>query len=146
RVTTASGDITVEEVASLDVRTASGDVDVDRCGGACRAHTASGDVIVGEAGQLDVGTVSSTVRADEVDGAVRIRTVSGMVSVGASGDGDVSVRSMSGSVTVLLPPHVRPKLRISSLGGSTRCDCERGDDCVVSASSASGSVVVAPGG
>src|SRR5947207_11958651 len=29
RVTTASGDITVEEVASLDVRTASGDVDVD---------------------------------------------------------------------------------------------------------------------
>src|SRR5438309_10309254 len=115
RVTTASGDITVEDVDSIDVRTASGDVDVDRCDGRCRAHTASGDVTIGEVGQLDAGTVSSAVRVDEAAGSVRVRTVSGTIKLAVTGDGDVSVRSMSGSVTILMPPDVHPKLRLSTL-------------------------------
>jgi hypothetical protein len=81
-VTGASRDVSVEHCTELELRSASGDVQVGLVERAATVATASGDV-----------------RLDAAGGPVLVRTASGDVTVGDAGD-DVSVTSASGDVGI----------------------------------------------
>jgi DUF4097 and DUF4098 domain-containing protein YvlB len=141
RVTTGSGSIGAEHCARLDARTGSGSLSVGICEGPCRLHTGSGSVRVGRAGDADVVTGSGTVVAEHVDGA-RVKTGSGSVTLGLERAGDVKVHAHSGSVTVTVPPGLRPRTRLTARSGSVRCDCEPGEDGEIDVVTGSGGIVV----
>jgi DUF4097 and DUF4098 domain-containing protein YvlB len=141
RVTTKSSSIRVEEVEALELRTASGSINVGSCAGYCRLQTASGSVKVADAGNLDISAKSGSIKVERAAGG-RVHGVSGSIHVGATGERDLDVRLISGSVKVTLPDDVRPRLRLRSVSGSARCDCEEGDDCCIDVSSVSGSIQV----
>jgi len=145
RVTTASGAIQVDRAELLDIRSVSGSIAVARCAGSCRLQTQSGQATVGSADDTDVSTVSGQVRLGWASGHVRVRTASGKVQVGTLGGGDVAVQTLSGSVRVEVPAGVRPAVRLTSISGKPRCDCEEGDDCQIAVSSMSGGIEVVPG-
>jgi DUF4097 and DUF4098 domain-containing protein YvlB len=137
RITTHSGSMSVEEVASADLRTTSGSVDVRRCAGAVRATTKSGSVRVQEAGDADLSGVSGTMHVTA--GTAQVRTVSGTVKLAVRGD--ASVQTVSGSVAVSLPAGVHPRIEARGMK-RPRVEVDQGDDCVVSVRTVSGSVVV----
>ena len=141
RVTTKSSSVRVEQVETLELRSSSGSIDVETCAGRCRLQTTSGSVRVDEAGDVDISTVSSSIGV-ECAGGGRIHTVSGSVDIGATGASDLDVRSISGSVKITLARGVRPHVRLRTVSGKARCDCEEGDDVLVAVSSVSGSVKV----
>jgi DUF4097 and DUF4098 domain-containing protein YvlB len=141
RVTTTSSSVTVEEVGSLEVRTASGSIEVDRCAGYCRLQSASGRVDVGDAGDVDITAKSGSVDVARTGGG-RVHAVSGSVEVGWTGERDLDVRAISGSTRVVVPDVLRPRVRLRSVSGNARCDCDEGDDRCIDASSVSGSIQV----
>ena len=105
RVTTASGSIRVESVASADLRTHSARVEVDECLGPCRVMNTSGRVEIHRAGEVEVKCVSGSV---EVSGdAVRVRTVSGKVRIDTNLH--AWVETVSGKVEVWVPPGFHPR-------------------------------------
>jgi DUF4097 and DUF4098 domain-containing protein YvlB len=141
RVTTGSGDITVEQVRALDARTGSGDVEVEECTERCKLKTESGTVRVGRAGEADLATGSGSVEADLVTGA-RVKTGSGSVELGLAQAGGVDVKAHSGSVTISVPPGLRPATSLESTSGKVRCDCDEGDDGEIRVKVGSGSIAV----
>ncbi|HUF83717.1 MAG TPA: DUF4097 family beta strand repeat-containing protein [Acidimicrobiia bacterium] len=141
RVTTGSGTIRVEEVRALDARTRSGDVEVEECAESCRLKTGSGRVRVGRAGEADLATGSGSVEADLVTGA-RVKTGSGSVELGLAEAGGVDVKAHSGSVTISVPPGLRPATSLESSSGKVRCDCDEGDDGEIRVKVGSGSIAV----
>ncbi|MEX2080235.1 MAG: DUF4097 family beta strand repeat-containing protein [Dehalococcoidia bacterium] len=136
-----SGGIRIEHATSADVRGGSGTVQVDRAEGRCRLAIKSGRATIGSAGELSGASISGQVVAT-VTGPVSVRTVSGNVDASAAGEGDVEVETLSGSVTVRLPHGVRPRARLRSRSGRSRCDCPQGDDLEVAIQSLSGRIVV----
>lgn len=143
-VTTASGSVAVDRVASADLRSVSGSVSVGSCSQLCRLQTKTGRAEVGNAERAEVSTVSGRVTVDRAKGEVQVRTATGAVEVGTAGSNDVAVQTLSGAVTVRVPSGVRPAARLKSLTGRLRCDCEEGSDCSVSVSTMSGKVEVVP--
>jgi hypothetical protein len=129
-----SGDAWVTGMQRLDSKVGSGDLHVDKIGGAFSSSVGSGDVDARDIGSLDVGSVGSgdlkingvrgearvgsvgsgdvtivqvggNVRVDTLgSGDVRVRDVRGDFSVGAKGSGDVSHSGIQGKVSV---PHDR---------------------------------------
>lgn len=141
RVTTASGKIDVEQAESADLRTRSGSIDVGECAGKCRVVTGSARVRIRRAGCAEVSARSGAVTAERVgDGCVH--TASGRVEVGTSADGSVEVRTISGSVRVVVPRGSRPAAMLRSLSGAIRCDCEQGGDGRIDVSTTSGTIRV----
>jgi DUF4097 and DUF4098 domain-containing protein YvlB len=140
RVTTGSGNISVERVASLDARTGSGRIDVELCTDECRARTGSGSLRVERSRSADLATESGSVVAAAVEGA-SVRTASGSVTLGLEAPGDVRIEAHSGSITVTVPPGSRPETRLRA-GGSVRCDCEVGSDFRLDLHAGSGSITV----
>jgi DUF4097 and DUF4098 domain-containing protein YvlB len=142
-VTSQSGSIRVAEAAEADLRTVSGGVELRRCDGRCRVSTTSGRITVGATGDAEISTTSGHVDVDEVAGTVQVRSVSGTVAVGSSGPGPVRASSVSGSITIRLPPGVRPALR-SSGHGRVKNSFEPGTDVVIDVASVSGTVHLVP--
>jgi DUF4097 and DUF4098 domain-containing protein YvlB len=141
RVTTKSSSIKVEEVDALELRSESGSIDVGICVGYCRLQTASGSVRVDDAGDVDISARSGSIKVSRASGG-KVHGVSGSVDVGATGEDDLEVRLISGSVKVTVPDGVRPQVRLQSVSGNARCDCEEGDDCCIKVTSVSGSIQV----
>ena len=137
RATSHSGSMTIDEVASADLRTTSGSVEVQHCEGSCRITTTSGSVRIDGAGDADVSGGSGTVRVTGV--TARVRTVSGTVKLVAGGD--VSVETVSGTIAITVPPHLHPRVVSRGLK-RPKIDVEEGDDSVVSVRSLSGSITV----
>ena len=118
RLTTASGDASVEACASLKVRTASGDTRADSVDGRATVGAASGDVRIGRVGTgVDVRTASGDVSVDESTGDVAVGTASGDVSIGTVHSGAVKVRTASGDVEIGVVPGQRVWLELSSVSG-----------------------------
>ncbi|MCU1503259.1 MAG: hypothetical protein JWM12_2613 [Ilumatobacteraceae bacterium] len=137
-VGTASGDVTSRvELGAVRVRTASGDVQIDRAR-RVEAHSASGDLRVGEAveaqlstasGDVRVGNVSSRLGASSASGDVDVvRVAGGVEAATTSGDvrlqrcdaDDITIKTVSGDVTIGLPSGIRVEPEISTLSGTTR--------------------------
>jgi hypothetical protein len=54
----------------------------------------------------------------------------------------VDIDAHSGSVTVTVPPGVRPELDLHTLSGAVRCDCEPGHDGSIRVTARSGRISV----
>jgi DUF4097 and DUF4098 domain-containing protein YvlB len=144
RVTTKSSSMYVERVETVELRTSSGSIDVESCAGSCRLKTTSGSVRVEDAGEVDISTVSSTIGVASAGGG-RVQTVSGSIELGLNAAAALDVRSISGSVRVTVPGSVRPDVRMRTVSGKARCDCDEGDDCRLAVSTVSGSIKVSSG-
>lgn len=136
-LTTASGDVTTDDVSS-DVRgkTASGDVTVGNVGGALRATTASGslrcssvrdranfssasgEVEIGLAqDRVDIKTSSGRVRLGELARGADVVNVSGDVRVLSLAEGTFRVRSVSGDVAVGVAEGVELHVDVKTMSG-----------------------------
>jgi DUF4097 and DUF4098 domain-containing protein YvlB len=110
-VKSASGDVSLESVSSLDAKVASGDIGVDRIDGEARVDSASGDVELGEAG-----------------GSVTVRTASGDQQVRSVAEGRVDLTSASGDIRVGVKQGSRVWLDARSMSGDVSSDIELDDE------------------
>lgn len=86
--------------AGLDSNTVSGDVWVEKIGGALRAGSVSGDVkVTGAAKGVDAHTVSGDVTVSNVDGDAYTKTVSGDVKADRV-TGSINAETVSGDITL----------------------------------------------
>jgi DUF4097 and DUF4098 domain-containing protein YvlB len=142
-VTTSSGDIRAETVGSIDARTVSGDVRVKLSYGPARLRTESGKVRVGRVeGETRVATSSGTITIRDAAGAVTAQTTSGDIKAAVNGGEMVGVETLSGKITIKLPPGVRPEVQHRAGSGTTKVKVEEGTDLVISARTTSGNLVV----
>jgi DUF4097 and DUF4098 domain-containing protein YvlB len=137
-VATASGDVTSRvELGALRVRTASGDVQIDRARRA-EIHSASGVIRIGDVAEAQLSTASGDIRVRSVAGRLGASSASGDVTVErlaggtevttTSGDvrlqrcdgDDIAIKTVSGDVSIGLPSGIRVEPEISTLSGSTR--------------------------
>ena len=107
----ASGDVALELVESLDAKVASGDVEVGRVDGEAHVDNASGDVELGEAG-----------------GSVKVRTASGDQQVRSVAEGRVDLTSASGDILVGIKQGSRVYIDARSMSGEVSSELELGDD------------------
>jgi DUF4097 and DUF4098 domain-containing protein YvlB len=142
-VTSESGSIHVVRASDADLRTVSGAVELDECDERCRISTTSGRIVVGAAGELEVSTKSGSINVVGSAGTVKVRSVSGAVSLASSGRAAVKATTVSGSITIRLPPGTRPEVR-SSGGGTLRNTFDPGDDVLVEVANVSGNVRLVP--
>jgi DUF4097 and DUF4098 domain-containing protein YvlB len=142
-VTTDSADVRAADVASIDARTASGQLRVEVSRGAVRLRARSATVKVGRVdGPVRVAAESGDINIDEARGAVSLKTVSGDIKVTVTGRDAVSVETVSGDMTVKVPDGVKPDVRPRSVSGKHRISVDAGDDLVIVTRSVSGDVVV----
>jgi DUF4097 and DUF4098 domain-containing protein YvlB len=142
-VTSASGKVRVAVAEDADLRTQSGKIEVDECAGHCRASTKSAAVVVGSVNAAEISTISGAVRIGRVTGTVDVRTVSGKVVLFSNGSGPIGASTLSGSITIHLPPGVRPDVRASDARW-VHCSCEGGNDVTIDVASMSGKVEIRP--
>jgi hypothetical protein len=142
RISTRSGSVDVESAETLDVRTASGRVRVERCAGTVRVVAASADVAVERAGRVSLATISGDVEVEDTAHA-EVKTVSGDVEVRGREGGSIDVHSVSGDVVVSVPAQRPPATRLASVSGRVRSDCPAGGhDGAVLVKTVSGNVEV----
>jgi DUF4097 and DUF4098 domain-containing protein YvlB len=102
-VKSASGDVKLDAVGSLEAKIASGDLEVAQVDGDARVDSASGDVELGESrGGVTVRTASGDQQLRRVvEGRVELTSASGDIRVGIKQGSRlwVDARSMSGDVS-----------------------------------------------
>ena len=137
RVQSQSADVRISGRAGrAEVRTASGEVQVDDVDGGALLQTASGDVAIGRAGgDLDAKTASGSITADAVGGAATVVTTSGDIRLATAGDGIVA-RSVSGDVRIA--DAVRGRLDATSVSGDVEVGVHPGSGATVSLSTLTG--------
>lgn len=142
-VTTASGDVEAEEVASIDARTASGKLTVETSHGSVRLKTKSARVRVGRAdGAVWIAAVSGQVKIGEAGDAVSIKTVSGNIEALITGRAPVNVEAISARIRIRVRDGVRPDVQLRTMSGKKRIECATGDDFVLTARTISGNITV----
>ncbi len=127
-IKTASGDVSIERT-ERDVRaqTASGDISVERAG-SINANSASGDISVGHcAGPFKANSVSGDVDARKIDGAVESQTVSGDQQLASVGLATVAATSVSGDIVVRVRRGATVWLDVRSVSGDTQSELDVGD-------------------
>jgi len=143
RAEAASAGVTVASgcLARLDVRSASGNVEVDDVAGAAIMSSSSGKLSCGHVGgDVVVITVSGDVRVESVGGLLKVtsvsgdvvvqllgsgaalRSTSGDVTIGHASAGEVAVNTVSGNVAVGLGAGVGAWLDLTTVSGRTSCE------------------------
>jgi DUF4097 and DUF4098 domain-containing protein YvlB len=138
-VVTTSGKVSVDSASSVDIRTASGKVDVDMVAGECRVVGGSGRVTIGCCGPAHVTTASGRITLGEVHGATHTHCASGRIDVTMATANDVDAETVSGRIVISMPAEVKVRLDTPS---KAAVDVAGEYDCVVTARSGSGRVVV----
>ena len=110
-VKSASGDVKLDTVDSLEAKLASGDLEVAQVAGDARVDSASGDVELGEAG-----------------GGVTVRTASGDQQVRSVAEGKVELASASGDIRVGIKQGSRLWVDARSMSGDVTSELEVGDE------------------
>ncbi len=89
------------EQASIEARSVSGDVRVEKAGGSVRINTVSGSVtILGGKKSISARAVSGNIRVTEAEGDLELGSVSGDIQV-SKVRGSVEAEAVSGSVRLL---------------------------------------------
>jgi hypothetical protein len=129
-VRTASGDVVVDEVErDAEVKVASGDVRIDRVGGSLKLQTAAGDLSVGPVGgKAEIKTAAGDVSLEEVGASLSVNSVSGDVRVGAVTEGKVELKSVSGDMLIGVRRGSRVWMDVKTVTGDARSELESGDD------------------
>lgn len=123
---TASGDLSFEDIASGELRSASGDVSLEHCEARCQISTASGDVraeVLG--GDAEITSASGDVHVRRADGRLEVKSSSGDISVGCCLGNAIEIISMSGDVDLGLPEGRQVEASIDSLSGDIRLPARR---------------------
>ena len=142
-ITTVSGNITAEQVASIDARTKSGRVEVGTSPGTVRVKTTSSSIRVDHAaGEVRVASVSGKVQIKSAHALASVRTVSGTIELALRAGGSTLVETVSGTVRITVPAGVHPATRLKTISGKRRVDCAAGDDVSIMARSISGDLLV----
>lgn len=125
-VRTASGDTELDETgAKTLVQTASGDVRISAAGGSVDVRTASGDVGIGPvSGDVLVHTTSGDINLGAVTGNINARSVSGDVNVADATAGLAEVSAVSGDVEIGVHAGSLAAINLSTVSGSTDTDFE----------------------
>lgn len=127
-VKSASGDIAFGVVGAFRATTASGDVSVDEIGGEGNVKTASGDVGVRLArGSLSLNLASGDAIVTEAKGSLSVATVSGDQEIGAVEAGEIKLQSVSGDVRVGIRPGLRLWIDATSVSGTMSSELPTGD-------------------
>jgi DUF4097 and DUF4098 domain-containing protein YvlB len=122
---TASGDLTADSVGDAAMRSASGDVLLNRASGTVSVHTASGDVQATRIdGDVRITTASGDVAIGYCAGPVAVHTASGDVKLSAVGAGRVQLGSASGDLAVAVIPGLRVYLDLASNSGDIRSELD----------------------
>jgi DUF4097 and DUF4098 domain-containing protein YvlB len=143
-VTGRSGRISIDDARQVEIRTSSGNVAVGRCAESCRVAVDSGTVTIESAGSVDITVASGGVRVGATGGAL-VRGGSGPVELGLVGAGAVDVCTVSGSVSVSVPPECAPGLELVSRSGLVRSEVDPGRDGRLAVETSSGSITVSRG-
>jgi hypothetical protein len=118
-VKSASGDLAFETVASFRATTASGDVTVNDVGGNGNVKTASGDVSVRRShGSLSLNLASGDALVGDAAGPISVATVSGDQEIACVQAGEVKLQSVSGDVRVGVRSGLRVWIDATSVSGS----------------------------
>jgi DUF4097 and DUF4098 domain-containing protein YvlB len=127
-VKSASGDVELEQVErAASAQTASGDVDIELAGSVA-VNTASGDVTVRHCtGPLKANTVSGDLTVHSADGSVESHTVSGDLRLESVGTDTVTANSVSGDVLVRVRRGATVWLDVRSVSGDTESELDVGD-------------------
>lgn len=129
QVKTASGDVLLAHVGTLNVTSASGDVRVEELQGEGRVNTVSGDAQIGGVrGELAANTVSGDLDLGDVDHDVTVQSVSGDQHLRSLRAGDAKLTSVSGDVAVGVLAGTRLFIDASSTSGDVRSDLEVSDE------------------
>lgn len=138
-----TGKVRIEDAESVDVRTTSASVQVDRCAGACEVVGHSGSIEIGTAGRAAVSNTSGrTTIARTTDATVR--SASGSVHVGSDQAGTIDITTVSGSVEVRLGAGCNPPASLRSVSGRVRGPARTGSATPggISVKTISGSITV----
>ncbi len=129
-VATASGEVELGDLAGdLSAKTASGDVRARRVGGRTQIATASGEVsIETAAGPLSANTASGDVVVRRVLADAKANTASGDVRLEAVRSGKVSVNSASGDVAVGVSRGARAHLDCTTVSGDASSELDLSGD------------------
>jgi hypothetical protein len=119
-VDSASGDVSADTISGqANITTASGDVRLQEVTGDARIKTASGDMAIGRAdGELTVNSASGDLRVGQAKQWVQAKTASGDIAIDSIADGRAEVTTVSGDISIAVPPGVGVYLDLSSLTGS----------------------------
>ena len=121
RLRTATGDVEAEQIARLELTSASGDARIGESEGDATLNTASGDLTIKRVGgRLSASTASGDMRVNRVGGGLEVGTVSGDVSIGRCDGDEIAIKTVSGDIQLGLPSGIRVNPDISTLSGSTR--------------------------
>lgn len=118
RITTGSGDISLDSVADVQATTGSGDISIQTVtGNAGQVNSGSGDISIGGTGAaVQARSASGDVSIGELTGALRVNTASGDINVGRT-TGSVEGRSASGDINVAVADSLPAWLQLSSVSG-----------------------------
>jgi Putative adhesin len=107
--------ISVPSGAQADIRTASGEIDVEGLSGAVSLASVSGDVRAGDlAGGLAVSTTSGDVRLNNIAGKLNVGSISGDITLGEGKIEDATVNTTSGEIEL---DGVAGALKLTSVSG-----------------------------
>lgn len=147
-ITLPSADLTAQVITgSLSVKTASGDVTIDSVGGHVKLRTVSGDVSIETVNKdasitmvsgdssittakehVDVTSVSGDVTITDAHAGASVKSTSGDVIVRRAWTGSVRVATVSGDVTVGIPPGRGLAVDARSMSGDLSSEIDLGDD------------------
>lgn len=118
RITTGSGDITLDAVSDVQLTTGSGDISIQTVAGTAGQITSgSGDISIGgTSAAVQARSASGDVSIGELTGALRVNTASGDINVGRT-TGSVEGRSSSGDINVAVADPLPAWLDLRSASG-----------------------------
>jgi Putative adhesin len=111
------------QLRAADIRTMSGDIEVEQVDALAELQAGSGDVDLGAAGEAKVQTSSGDVSIGMV-GDASIRTASGDVGIAAAAGRQVEVKCSSGDIGVGVAPGLGVYLDLSSVSGTVSSELE----------------------
>jgi DUF4097 and DUF4098 domain-containing protein YvlB len=125
---TASGNLTAGSIGDVAMRSASGDVLLDRVGGTLFVHTASGDVSAARTdGEVRINSASGDVAIGYCAGPIAAHTASGDVKLRSVAAGRVELASASGDLAVAVMPGLGVYLDLVSHSGDIRSELDASD-------------------
>jgi DUF4097 and DUF4098 domain-containing protein YvlB len=128
-VSSASADVQGRgRYGKVEVNSASGDVTFEEIEGDAQANTASGDVEIGRLGGMGkLRSASGDVEIGAADGSLKVQTASGDQEIGSIASGEVTLQTASGDISVGVKPGSKLWIDARSMSGETSSELEVGD-------------------
>jgi DUF4097 and DUF4098 domain-containing protein YvlB len=129
-VKTASGDLTVDTVdGPVKVRSVSGDVSIETTNDDVSVTLVSGDVELSTANDyVDVTSVSGDVTIGDARTGATVKSTSGDVTVRRAWSGTIRTATVSGDVSVGVPPGRGVAVDARSMSGDLHSEIDLGDE------------------